>query len=578
MGTATLTWSPAETDITEIATYQIFRNEDAGEYALLIECAVLRDMFGGIIGVQHCTTTASRDDDTGQVVDKFIEDAPVTYVDDTVQQGHAYCYYVLATPMGNNLYTGSGPPSAPSNVLCVTVLATATIPVLAGSIISPTEIDLSWTAATVVGSTIATYVLYRQTDGGGYSIRATIASPVLIFADTTVSAGHTYDYFVVAHPVLGNDSANSNVVTETIVGGSLWAKVDGGIFAPTFSVATAVAVVDALHAVVVSDNGRVAYTLDAGATWVLVNVAAVSFFAVASDGTHVVAQSDAEAIGKLWYSADQGATWTNVTPGGFSANDGVNYFPGIGKFVAFDTHANPSKVATSSTGALGTWTVTALSNQFVLSFGTGLIEANGALIAGGIGSIITAEIRRSTDGNTWSIRLDYVPGGLNPAFGPSAYNGTVWNILGQDAVGGGHFVNYTSADNGLSWTQRVNGPQTGPPFNALCVAVGTRFVTGVGNNGSHSTVGLSIDNGLSWSEVALPTLTLLNWLSVFNGVCYAFGDGVVSSPDGSAWTQELDLTALSSSLTFAHSVAGLTLAVGHDGDFNGAIYKRTPGA
>jgi hypothetical protein len=116
-----LTWTAAETDITEIASYSIFRNVDAGEYTLLINCPVLRDMFGGIIGVQGCTTTASPDDDTGQVAEKFIEDAPITYVDATVASGHAYCYYVTAYPMGNVAYGGSGPPSPPSNVQCFTI-------------------------------------------------------------------------------------------------------------------------------------------------------------------------------------------------------------------------------------------------------------------------------------------------------------------------------------------------------------------------------------------------------------------------------------------------------------------------
>lgn len=469
------------------------------------------------------------------------------------------------------------PPTAPVLVVSLMALPPASTPVLLGNLISPTEVDLSWTAATIAGSTIANYYLYHQVDGGGFTLLATLSAVTLAYVDLTVSPGHTYNYYVFARPVVGSDSANSNTVTE-VISANLWTQVDGGVFVPTTSTATGVAVIDALHAVVVSDTGDIAYTSDAGVTWTLVHVASVSFLAVATDGTHVVAQADAAAIGKLWYSANQGISWTNVTPGGFSSNDGVNYFSGIGKFVAFDTHVNPTKVATSSTGALGTWTVTALSNQFVLNFGTGLAEANGALIAGGTAGSATAEIRRSTDGNTWSIRLDYVPGGTSPAFGPSAYNGTVWNMIGQDSVGGGHYVNYTSADNGLTWTQRVNGPQTGPPFNALCVALGTNFITGVGNNGVHSTIGRSVNNGLSWSEIALPPLTLLNWLSVFNGVCYAFGDGVVSSPDGGTWTQELDLSAASSNLTFAHSVAGLTLAVGQDVNSNGVIYKRTPGA
>lgn len=122
-GTANLVWTPSETDITEIASYTIFRNESGGEFSTLIVCRVRRDFLGGIIGVEHCATIPTvPDDDTGTVIDKpGPEDAPVMYVDSAVTTGLAYCYYVTAQPMGNNLYTGSGPPSATSNVACVTI-------------------------------------------------------------------------------------------------------------------------------------------------------------------------------------------------------------------------------------------------------------------------------------------------------------------------------------------------------------------------------------------------------------------------------------------------------------------------
>jgi hypothetical protein len=125
-GQATLTWSPAESDITEIRSYTIFRGVDGATPMQLIVCAVQRDFLGGIIGVQHCTTTPTvPNDNTGPVVDKpGPEDAPITYVDTGLSIGHTYCYYVSAQPLGNNQSVGQGPASAPSNTVCVSVVPT----------------------------------------------------------------------------------------------------------------------------------------------------------------------------------------------------------------------------------------------------------------------------------------------------------------------------------------------------------------------------------------------------------------------------------------------------------------------
>lgn len=123
---ASLTWSPSETDISEILSYTIVRSVDGDPFEVLIVCNVLRDFLGGIIGVENCTTVPSiphnDSGDSGSVYDKVTnEDAPVTYVDTTLSSGHTYCYAVFSTPMGNNQSVAQGPPSANSNIVCVTV-------------------------------------------------------------------------------------------------------------------------------------------------------------------------------------------------------------------------------------------------------------------------------------------------------------------------------------------------------------------------------------------------------------------------------------------------------------------------
>lgn len=208
----TITWTPAENDITEIRSYSIMRSVDGGAFALLLKAKVLRDFIGGIIGVEGCTTETVPTDATIQA----FRDAPVTYVDATVAVGHTYCYYVFGTPLGNNQSVAQGPPSAPSNIFCLAVQAIATAVVLSGSIVNNDEVDLTWTASTVEGSTIANYLVFRNQDGGAFSQLTEVDGSTLAFNDTTVVLGPVYGYYVVAIPVQGLSSPPSNVVFEQL--------------------------------------------------------------------------------------------------------------------------------------------------------------------------------------------------------------------------------------------------------------------------------------------------------------------------------------------------------------------------
>src|SRR2546430_743154 len=441
-----LTWQPSETGITEIKSYDIYRGTDGATPTLLINCPVRRDFLGGIKSIDHCTI-ANPPEHPDDPWTNVIEDSPVTYLDTAVVAGHTYCYYVIGNPLGNNLSTAQGPPSAPSNTACVGAPYQATPPVLSGAL-SGTNVVLNWTAATITGSTITNYLLYRNVDGGAFSLFQTLGN-VLTYTDTTTAVGHTYGYNVVGVPAVGANSVPSNTVFETPVSAVLWTEVDGFVFAELGFV-TAVAVIDANHAVV-STSAAWAITSNAGSSWTLVSVgAADAFYQMATDGTRVIGAAGGAGTATLWYSANQGVSWTNVTPGGFSANDGLFYFPGIGKFVAFDSHVNPGKAATSATGALGTWTVTPMPNQVVLGNSpSSAVEANGALITGGdTGGAQPAVIERSTDGDNWTVKASYNPGAF-AAFETFAYNGVVWNATGTDAASANDWLDYRSMDNGL---------------------------------------------------------------------------------------------------------------------------------
>lgn len=204
----TLTWSPAENDITEMAAYTIMRSIDGADFEELITCAVVRDFLGSIIEIEHCTTVTVPTDATKQT----FRDAPVSYIDTGLTLGHTYCYYLFAIPLGNNQSRGQGPNSLPSNTICVTVQASATPVVLSGQVVNNDSIVLTWTASTIEDSTIAGYQVWKDIDGGNFTLLHTTDGVTLTLEDDDVVVNHVYGYFVVAVPTVGGNSPPSNIV------------------------------------------------------------------------------------------------------------------------------------------------------------------------------------------------------------------------------------------------------------------------------------------------------------------------------------------------------------------------------
>lgn len=90
---------------------------------------------------------------------------------------------------------------------------------LAASVVSSSQINLSWSASVDTGP-ISDYVtgtqdyrLYRSTDGVNFGLRATIAG--LTYSDTSLSASTTYSYKITARDVALNESAQSSAVSAT---------------------------------------------------------------------------------------------------------------------------------------------------------------------------------------------------------------------------------------------------------------------------------------------------------------------------------------------------------------------------
>lgn len=124
---------------------------------------------------------------------------------------------------------------APTRVLTtpVTLLPTAP-PTLSASVVSSSEIDLTWTGSTEAGGSIANYVVYR--DGAEVG---TVPGSVLTWNDTGLTASTSYRYQVLAVDALGNlgpltASVSAQTKTSGGTGGGSGSAFTPTSFAPPF--------------------------------------------------------------------------------------------------------------------------------------------------------------------------------------------------------------------------------------------------------------------------------------------------------------------------------------------------------
>lgn len=207
-----LTWTPAESGITDIASYTIMRSIDGGPQAVLVVCPVLRDFLGGIIGVENCTL-AQLPEAPGDPEVNVPPDQPITYLDNAVSLGHDYCYQILATPMGNNQSVAQGPP-VNSNVACsVTALAA---PILdAWFDMTDEAAGLMWGLPAGSYVLVTGWTINRSVNGGAFALLTTVGQNELSLLDESVTSGNTYEYEV-TYTALSTTSPASLPVTVVV--------------------------------------------------------------------------------------------------------------------------------------------------------------------------------------------------------------------------------------------------------------------------------------------------------------------------------------------------------------------------
>lgn len=226
-----VTWTPAESDITEIAGYNIFRSTNGGTFAQIATCTLQRDFLGGITGITNATFP-QYPEHPGDPWTTVPGDQPATYVDTTVQTGFAYCYYVEAVPLGNNQSVGQGPP-VNSPTVCLTQVPMP--PVLAGSYdFVGIAADLTWSLPGAWPASVQNFQIYRSAAGGGFSLLTTVSGTTLSYADTTATDWQDgYQYYVIAQYAGGNSAPSNtasfpNAVTTTYTANAMWPQPPSG--------------------------------------------------------------------------------------------------------------------------------------------------------------------------------------------------------------------------------------------------------------------------------------------------------------------------------------------------------------
>src|SRR5437660_1257935 len=139
--------------------------------------------------------------------------------------GFSATFTVPASTAGSHTVSAK---NAASNSASAQFTVTATIPSaptnLSATAVSPSQINLSWTAPTNNGgSAITGYKIERSTDGGTTwsIIVSSTGSTATIYSDTGLASSTTYTYRVSAINVIGTSSPSSTASTTTVYDGSI---------------------------------------------------------------------------------------------------------------------------------------------------------------------------------------------------------------------------------------------------------------------------------------------------------------------------------------------------------------------
>ncbi len=487
MSTVTLTWSPAATVRAAYEVYKVFRATGSGDFVLL-----------------HTEEVEWEGMKEYDIV------PPITYDDTTAALGQTYRYKIVAYDHYNRQIA--------SNVYTI-ITEQPTAPVLSG-ITDEFDNELSWTAGTIISSTIDSYLLYRSVDSGDFELYQTLDADVLSFNDTDLDPAD-YSYYVVAHAANGVDSLDSNEVDleveEPVLGSLVAVAVNGSTDraqtssdASTWVAQTTVAnnwqsvcyspQLNRLVAVGSSGTNRVMTSDDLGVTWINRACPSSTWTSVAWSPTlNLFAAVSSIGATRLMTSPD-GITWTTRTAGANTLS--ICWSPELAIFCAVGSSfflTSPDGITWTSRAipAFNTWNGVCWSPQLSL-FVT--VSTNG-----------TNRVMTSPDGTTWIERA--TPANItffDVCWSPGL---ALFVAVGQKA-GGSDAIGVATSPDGITWTARTSTDIY--PWSSVCWAPELGLLVAVGGE-TASSVGriMTSTNGIAWvartPAVATSNLTSVTW-------------------------------------------------------------------
>jgi hypothetical protein len=369
----------------------------------------------------------------------------------------------------------------------------------------------------------ATYQIFRQIAGGGYSLLTTLAGTS--YGDSAPAADWAsgeYDYYVIAKDAGGTTLATSNVSSQTwpAAGAYNWTPRLGPNYASNF---LGTAFGQGKFITVDSSLNNICTSTDNGVTWA---TTAVSYSPqdVATDGAGtwiVVGVDGSGAAPYLSRSIDNGVTWTtiaDVVPG--SGLVSVKY--GGGKWVVLGYQAGASNYAVSSDGGT-TWIVPGLFTTD--GWQVSSLNFDGTQFFAVVAISSVRYIATSTSGQLWT--AIHAPPFINSgvvAYGDGTYvsaNYNAYTIRAASSLAG--LANASDVDTGINDSGN----------SILLVGYGgaspTFLAFGFDGGAAHSS-----DGGATWSvdtlNFDLPSLANANSVAYGDATFVAAGyDGCIST-------------------------------------------------